>query len=177
MNRPSLNKGGVKQTKMSAIATGGVMDVLKVTSSAFTEGSMIPEKYTCDGDDLSPPIYWSGIPAITRSIALICDDPDASSKPWVHWVIFNIPATAKSLPEGVPTLKMLTNGSVQGTNDFRQVGYGGPCPPNGTHRYVFQVYALDIILSLDSTATKDKVLRMMSGHVLAEGQIMGKFKR
>ena len=150
---------------------------LKLTSTAFSEGGMIPQQYTCDGTDVSPPLSWSGVPAAARTLALICDDPDAPVGTWVHWVLFNLPASTKDLPEHVPTLKTLPNGARQGTNDFRRIGYGGPCPPGGTHRYYFKLYALDLVLPLDAGATKAQLLKAMEGHVLAEGQLMGRYKR
>ena len=150
---------------------------LKLTSTAFSEGGMIPKQYTCDGKDVSPPLSWSGVPATARTLVLICDDPDAPAGTWVHWVLFNLPASTTGLPEHVPTLKTLPNGARQGTNDFRRIGYGGPCPPGGTHRYYFKLYALELALALDAVATKAQVLEAMEGHVLAEGQLMGRYKR
>lgn len=150
---------------------------IKVTSSAFAEGGMIPKQYTCDGKDVSPPLAWDGVPATAKTIAIICDDPDAPMGTWVHWVLFNLPASTKELTENVPTKKVLPNGAKQGTNDFGRIGYGGPCPPGGTHRYYFKVYALDCELKLDAGATKAQLLKAMEGHVLAEGQLMGKYKR
>ncbi len=146
-------------------------------SPAFEEGGMIPSRYTCDGNDISPRLAWEGIPDGTKSIALICDDPDAPMGTWVHWVIFNIHPEAIELPEGVPTQKKLENGSIQGTNDFRKIGYGGPCPPGGPHRYYFKLYALDTIIELDAGATKKQLLAAMEGHILAQGQLMGKYTR
>ena len=150
---------------------------IKITSSAFKEGGMIPAKYTCDGADISPPLQWDTAPEGTVSIALISDDPDAPMGTWVHWVLFNLPGSTTSLAENVPTDKTLTNGAIQGTNDFRKIGYGGPCPPGGTHRYYFKIYALDAQLDLQAGANKKELLRAMQGHILAEGQLMGKYKR
>ena len=152
------------------------MDI-KVNSTAFQEGGMISAKHTCDGANVSPPVEWSGIPANAKTIALIADDPDAPGKTWVHWVVFDIPAGAKSLPENVLPQETIAGGGKQGTNDFRKVGYGGPCPPSGTHRYYFKVYALDTELGLDSKTTKDPLLKAMEGHILAQGQLMGRYKR
>ena len=148
-----------------------------ITSSSFSEGAMIPKKHTCDADDISPDLNWSGVPKEAKSLALICDDPDAPRGTWVHWVLFNIPADLNALPAGVSPDAALKNGSRHGKNDFRKLGYGGPCPPGGTHRYFFKVYALDAVLSLDSGSTKAQVLAAMKGHILAEGQLMGKYKR
>lgn len=148
-----------------------------LTSSAFTEGAMIPKKHSCDAEDVSPDLKWSGVPKEAKSLALICDDPDAPVGTWVHWVLFNIPAAVNALPAGVPPDAALKNGARQGKNDFRKLGYGGPCPPGGTHRYFFKVYALDTVLNLDSGSTKAQVVAAMKGHILAEGQLMGKYKR
>src|SRR5438105_2930693 len=116
---------------------------MRIESSAFSEGGQIPRSYTCDGEDISPQLSWSGVPEGARSLGLICDDPDAPGKTWVHWVIFNLPPGTRELPEGVPARAGVSGGGAQGTNDFRKVGYGGPCPPGGSHRYIFKLYALD----------------------------------
>ena len=156
---------------------GGEKMEIKLTSTAFKEGEFIPEKYTCDGENVSPPLEWNGIPAATKSIALICDDPDAPMGTWVHWVIFNIPASVNKLNENVPLNKVLEDGTVQGNNDFRKIGYGGPCPPGGTHRYFFKIYALDKRIELVPGATKAELIKEMEGHILADGKLMGKFSR
>jgi hypothetical protein len=150
---------------------------LKVTSPAFKSGEMIPKKYTCDGEDVSPPIEWSGIPDGTNSVALICDDPDAPMGTWVHWFIFNMPPDTRSLPEGAGREKVSVNGAVIGINDSREIGYGGPCPPSGVHRYYFRIYALDKTLDLKQGAAKKDLLKAMEGHILARGELMGKYKR
>jgi len=150
---------------------------IKITSSAFEDGGMIPAKYTCDGADISPPLKWEAVPEGTKSIALISDDPDAPMGTWVHWVIFGLPADTKELAENIPPDKILPNGAKQGTSDFGRIGYGGPCPPSGTHRYFFKVYALDAELDLQAGARKKDLLRAMEGHILAEGQLMGKYKK
>jgi len=148
-----------------------------ITSSSFTEGGLIPKKHTCDAEDISPDLNWSGVPKEVKSLALICDDPDAPGGTWVHWVLFNIPADVTTLQAGVSPDAVLKNGARHGKNDFRKLGYGGPCPPGGTHRYFFKIYALDTLLSLESGSTKAQLLAAMKGHVLAEGQLMGKYKR
>lgn len=153
---------------------GASMGTITVTSSAFKEGEMIPKKFTCDDRDVSPQLSWTGVPAGAKSIALICDDPDAPAGTWVHWVLFNLPATTTGLPEGIAKLP---GGALQGINDFRKITYGGPCPPGGTHRYYFKVYALDTVLSLKERASKGDLLRAMEGHILGQGQLMGKYKR
>jgi Raf kinase inhibitor-like YbhB/YbcL family protein len=150
---------------------------ITITSSGFTEGGMIPKKYTCDAEDISPDLKWSGVPKEAKSLALICDDPDAPVGTWVHWVLFNLPADVSSLSAGAAPDAVLKNGALQGKNDFRKLGYGGPCPPGGTHRYFFKIYALDTLLSLESGSTKSQLLAAMKGHILAEGQLMGKYKR
>lgn len=150
---------------------------ITVISSAFNEGGMIPLKYTCDGADVSPALAWDGIPATAKSIALISDDPDAPMGTWVHWVLWNLPPDAKGLPEQVPPDPELSDGARQGINDFGRTGYGGPCPPGGTHRYYFKVYALDAMLNLPSSTRKSNLMAAVDGHILAQGQLMGKYSR
>lgn len=150
---------------------------LQLTSTAFQDSSMIPSKYTCDSTNISPQLKWNGAPENTKSYALIADDPDAPGKTWVHWVMFNIPADTTSLEENYSKEAHLPNGAINGMTDFGSNGYGGPCPPSGTHRYFFKIYALDTMLDLDSSATKPDVLKAMKGHILAEGQLMGKYQR
>jgi Raf kinase inhibitor-like YbhB/YbcL family protein len=150
---------------------------MKLTSSAFSDGAMIPVRYTCTGDDFSPPLAWSDIPAGAKSLALIADDPDAPVGTWVHWVAFNLPMTSGGLPAGIKDEKQLPGGGIQGTNSWRRTGYGGPCPPSGTHRYFFKLYALDTILPLDNKAAAKDVQAAMKGHILVEAQLMGRFKR
>ena len=150
---------------------------ISVSSPAFQEGGLIPSKYTCDGQEISPPLKWAGVPGDAKGIALISDDPDASMGTWVHWVMWNIPPSVHELAENVPRTPDLSDGSRQGITDFGCPGYGGPCPPGGVHRYCFKVYALDTSLDLPSSARKADLLNAMKGHVLAEGQLMGKYKR
>jgi Raf kinase inhibitor-like YbhB/YbcL family protein len=150
---------------------------IKVTSNAFEEGAFIPSKHTCDGVNVSPQLKIEGVPKDAKSLVLICDDPDAPVGTWVHWVLYDLPAGTGVLEEKIPPDKTLKNGGVHGTNDFKKLGYGGPCPPSGTHRYFFKVYAADRTLGLDPGATKKEVLKAIEGHVLAEGQLMGKYKR
>jgi len=152
------------------------MDI-KVKSFAFGDGDMIPEKYTCDGPNISPPLEWESGPGGCKTFAIICDDPDAPMGTWVHWVAYNIPARVNRLSEDIPPYKVLDSEIIQGTNDFRKIGYGGPCPPGGTHRYYFKIYALDTPIKLESGATKSQLLRAMEGHILAQGQLMGRYKR
>ena len=148
-----------------------------LTSTAFSEGNEIPALYTCEGRSVSPPLVWTTPPVGTASLALINDDPDAPGKTWVHWVVYNIPASVTELPEGVPPDDELPDGTRHGMTDFGRVGYGGPCPPSGTHRYFFKLYALDTKLSLEPGATKRQVERAMQGHVLGQGQLMGIYER
>lgn len=151
---------------------------IEVTSPAFRDGGSIPSKYTCDGQDISPPLKWNTIPDGTKSIALIVDDPDAPRGDWVHWVVYDLPPSLRELPERVPAQeKILGNGGRQGTNDYGKIGYGGPCPPSGVHRYFFKVYALDQELKPGPGATKAELLAAMDTHILAEGQLMGKYSR
>ena len=148
------------------------MEKLTVTSAAFAEGAAIAAKYTCDGVDASPPLLIGAAPAGTRSLALIMDDPDAPGGIWVHWVAWNIPPQTREIPEnGMPA------GAHQGHNNWKRNGYGGPCPPSGTHRYFFRLYALDTTLALAPSAAKADLQRAMEGHVLAAGQLMGTYKR
>ena len=151
---------------------------IQLTSSAFTEGSEIPVTHTCDGGDASPPLRWSGTPPETKSIALIADDPDAPRGTWVHWVLYRVPPDAGELPAEAPPTEVTVLGARNGRNDFDRLGYGGPCPPRGNpHRYYFKLYALDIELDLESGATKKELLNAMDGHILAIGQLMGRYQR
>jgi Raf kinase inhibitor-like YbhB/YbcL family protein len=153
---------------------------LSLTSTAFTEGGPIPVKYTCDGADLSPPLAWSGVPQGTAALALIADDPDAPAGTWVHWVLYDLSAALRGLPENAAKVERLKElgGAVQGRTDFKRVGYGGPCPPPGPpHRYYFKLYALGVPLGLKPGGTKQDLERAMGGHVLATGQLMGTYAR
>ena len=152
------------------------MDI-NITSTAFDKDGLIPPKYTCDGDDISPPLQWENLPEETKSIALISDDPDAPVGTWVHWIIYNLPGETRELAENIPPESTMANGTKQGITDFGRIGYGGPCPPSGTHRYFFKIYALDTQLDLAAGANKSQLLEAMNGHVLAQGQIIGKYKR
>jgi len=154
------------------------MEKIEIKSSAFEEGGMIPRKYTCDAEDVSPPLSWTQPPAGTKSLVLICDDPDAPVGTWVHWVLYNLSPDVTELPEGVPPNEIVLGGAMQGTNDFRRIGYGGPCPPRGpAHRYFFKLYAVDYQPKLRPGARKKDVLKAIEGHILAEGQLMGRYKR
>jgi Raf kinase inhibitor-like YbhB/YbcL family protein len=148
------------------------MGELRITSPAFASGEAIPARYTCDGADVSPPLAIAGVPEQARSLALVMDDPDAPVGTWVHWVEWNIDPKTREIPEnGSPP------GGVEGRNSWHRTGYGGPCPPSGSHRYFFKLYALDALLDLPSGAGKTELERAMRGHVVAEGELMGTYRR
>ncbi len=151
--------------------------MLKIRSTAFNDGERIPKKYTCDGEDISPPLIWEDIPEGTVTLALISDDPDAPSKTWTHWLIFNIPPELNGLPESVEKVGELENGIMQGFNDFGRIGYGGPCPPFGVHRYFFKLYALDTSLDLEPGTSKEELLEAMEGHIIEKTQMIGLYSR
>jgi hypothetical protein len=150
---------------------------INIKSAAFSEGEMIPLKYTCDGDDVSPPLSWDSVPAGTESFALICDDPDAPVGTWVHWVVYDLPKETRFLHEDFTDQSDLEDGTKQGITDFKRIGYGGPCPPGGTHRYFFKLYALDKKLNEKSGLNKNQLLKAMKGHILGECALIGKYKR
>ena len=151
---------------------------LKVFSPAFERGQELGSRYTCDGENVSPPIEWGKGPENTKFYVLICEDPDApGDRPWIHWILYNIPASTDSLPENVEKEQRLSDGAIQDINDFKQYGYGGPCPPGGTHRYFFKVYALDTVLKAGPGLSKKKLLREIEGHILARGELMGTYSR
>ena len=155
-----------------------MMAELKVASAAFVMNAAVPAPNLYDGPNRSPPLSWSDVPDGTKSLAVICDDPDAPRGTWVHWVLFNLPPGTTQLPEGIPKDRKLPSGAIQGVNDFRQPGYDGPAPPPGKpHRYVFKVYALDAMLPLGPGAIKADVEKAMKGRILAQGQLVGMYKR
>jgi len=167
----TLLAGGQKEVHMT----------LQLTSKNFHHQGEIPKLYTCDGKDLSPSLSWSGVPAGTKSFALIVDDPDAPDPKapkmtWVHWVLYNLPATVNSLEEGISP-KNLPSGSLEGTNDWKRTGYGGPCPPIGRHRYFFKLYALDTVLADLRQPTKAALEKAMSGHILEKVELVGTYQR
>ena len=172
--RAAAGAVGVGLALLLVSAGGGNMEL---KSTAFEPGGLIPAKYTCDGQDMSPPLTWSDPPAGTKSLALISDDPDAPVGTWVHWVIWNIPADARAFEENLPKAASLSNGARQGTTDFRRIGYGGPCPPSGTHRYFFKLYALGTTLNLPASTTKKDLEQAMHGHILAQAELIGKYRR
>jgi hypothetical protein len=153
----------------------------EISSSAFPRGGSIPARYTCDGDDVSPPLAWNDVPEGTRSLVLIVDDPDAPDPAapkmtWVHWVLYNLPADSTGLPEGVAPAD-LPSGTEEGLNDWKRTGYGGPCPPIGRHRYFFKLYALKVVLPFTDPLTKAELLEAMEGQVLDEAVLMGTYQR
>jgi Raf kinase inhibitor-like YbhB/YbcL family protein len=155
---------------------------IRLESPAFKEGGTIPKVHTCDGKGTSPPLAWPGVPEAARSLALIVEDPDAPGGTFTHWVLFDMPAETKGLGEGIPPegeVRLAPGGAAarQGKNDFGKLGYGGPCPPRGTHRYVFSLCALDARPDLKPRATREELLRAMKGHILAEGRLMGRYSR
>lgn len=157
---------------------GGPPGKLEVSTTAFRPGGTIPTQFTCSGENISPALAWSQPPAHTQSFVLIVDDPDAPAGTWVHWVVYNLPASARRLPEGVPTGDAVAGGGRQGTNDFHQNSYGGPCPPPGKpHRYFFRLYALDTVLNMRAPVHRKDVDAAMQGHVLAQAETMGTFGR
>jgi len=178
-----LTSCGNTQNKVSQSVNKNSEDTMAVsgnfsiTSAAFKEGEMIPQKYACDGQNISPPLKWNSVPSNVKSLALIVDDPDAPAGIWVHWVIFNIPPAMTELSENVPAKDSLPDGALQGKNSSRDIGYEGPCPPGGTHRYYFKLYALDTTLKLSSGITKADLLKAMEGHIVAQAQLMGRYSR
>jgi hypothetical protein len=162
---------------LAAGMPGKPMAAFELKSSAFLNGNAIPPRFTCDGSDLSPALSWNDPPAGTKTFALIMDDPDAPAGTWVHWVLYDLPASVRELPEGVPKAIDLKIGARQGRNDFRRIGYGGPCPPHGAaHRYSFRLYALDGYTQLPAGAGKGDLERAMKGHILAQSELIGRFQ-
>jgi Raf kinase inhibitor-like YbhB/YbcL family protein len=166
-----------------AQSQGAKVMTITITSPAFTNGEAIPKKCTADGFDYSPPLEWSGVPENAKELALICDDPDAGEVPWVHWIIYKIPANVKGLKEDVPRKPRLTDppGALQGKNSWpsNNIGYRGPKPPpgSGTHHYHFKLYALERKLAVEPGMTKEALLQEIEGHVIAEGELIGTYKR
>ena len=157
---------------------GGEAMAFKIESPAFQAQGKIPKKYTCDGQDLSPPLAWKNSPDKTQSFALISDDPDAPMGTWVHWVLYNLPAGTSELPEGMSKAETLPSGAQQGMTDFKKVGYGGPCPPPGKpHHYFFKLYALDAPIALPPKATKADFLVAANSHLLAQAELVGIYER
>jgi Raf kinase inhibitor-like YbhB/YbcL family protein len=159
-------------------STKGTIMKIQITTTAFTEGQPIPSKHTCDGGDVSPDLQWSGVSSHAKSLALICDDPDAPAGTWVHWVMYDLTPSMTGVPEDLPKSPALDNGAKQGVNDFKHIGYGGPCPPPGKpHRYFFKLYALDIRPPLKPGLTKNDLLKIMDGHIITQGELMGTYQK
>jgi Raf kinase inhibitor-like YbhB/YbcL family protein len=166
---------------LSALLTGGTAMTMELSSTAFGPGAAIPSRYSCEGNDVSPPLQWRGVPASAKSLVLIVDDPDAPDPrapkmTWVHWVLANLPADSAGLPEGIAPAA-LPKGTVEGINDWKRTGYGGPCPPIGRHRYFHKLYALDVMLGGLEHPTKAQVEIAMKGHVLAHAELVGTYEK
>jgi Raf kinase inhibitor-like YbhB/YbcL family protein len=162
----------------SVAAAGGPPAKLELKTTAFAPGGTIPKQFTCSGRDESPALSWNQPPAQTRSFALIVDDPDAPAGDWVHWVVYNLPATARQLPAHVPPGDGVAGGGKQGVNDFSRLGWGGPCPPPGKpHRYFFRLYAVDTVFTVQGSVKRQKVDAAMKGHILAQAELIGTFSR
>ncbi len=153
------------------------MHKINISSNSFKNNERIPAKYTCQGDETSPPLHWDNIPKNTKSIAIICDDPDAPAGTWIHWIIFNIPPKMNELTENFPHESIMDNGIKQGLNSSNFVGYQGPCPPSGEHRYFFKIYALDIILDIGYNIHKEDLLSVIETHILGYGEMIGLYEK
>ncbi len=175
---PVVHPTGRVDARLESSALSENAMSLDVESPAFGRGEPIPTRYTCDGQDVSPPLRWSGVPDSAVTLAVLAEDPDAPHGLWVHWVLYGLEASRSGLPEGVPTHEAVLDGALQGRNDFRKIGYGGPCPPAGQrHRYFFRIYALDERPDLGAAATRSELLAAIEGHVVAEGALMGTYRR
>jgi Raf kinase inhibitor-like YbhB/YbcL family protein len=172
---------GAKKNEKDNAGKDKNMRTFKIKSPAFADGDTMPVKFTCDGDDVSPKLEWSGVPDGAKSLALICDDPDAPMGTWVHWVMFNLPPEMTKINEKYAPSRGISennDGIIDGINDFRCPGYNGPCPPKGpAHRYFFKLYALDTVLNLKTGASKTDVEKAMSGHILGQTELIGKYQR
>jgi len=173
----ALWSGLVTACRAETPATNGNNMRIQINSTAFTEGQPIPSRHAYDQKDISPDLQWSGVPSMAKSLALICDDPDAPNGTWVHWVLYDMTPSMNGLPEDLPKSPTLDSGAKQGINDYKKIGYGGPCPPPGKpHRYFFKLYALDFRPNLKPGLTKEELLKVMEGHIMAEGQLMGTYQ-
>ena len=169
---------GCGQSEIVPTGEAGTRMDIQISSTAFTDAGDIPQVYTCDGENLSPPLAWKSVPEEAQSLALIVDDPDAPVKVWVHWVLYDLSPRLSNLPDGLALGAELPSVGMQGKNDFNKFGYGGPCPPRGkAHRYYFTLLALDQMLNLPAGATKTELENAMKGHVIAHGQLIGKYSR
>jgi len=150
---------------------------IELISPAFKNNDSIPKLHTCDGKNISPSLGWKNVPKSAQSLAIICDDPDAPVSVWVHWIVYNIPPAAKGLNEGVLKIEEFAHGARQGINDYMNIGYDGPCPPKGVHKYSFRLYALDSKINPVKDMTKEQLLFAMKGHILEEAELIGKYDR
>lgn len=174
INTSSISAQTTDIPETNQIPQGGEQAMsFRITSPAFETGQIIPQKYSCKGEDISPPLAWANPPEGTQSFALICDDPDAPGKTWDHWIVYNLSGETDALPENASV--RLPEGALHGKNSWGRNDYGGPCPPSGTHRYFFKLYALDATLSLKEGSTKPELLKAMEGHLLAQSEIMGTY--
>jgi Raf kinase inhibitor-like YbhB/YbcL family protein len=180
----SLLLAGILVSQLWAASKTKPKNTLHIYSTSFKPGASVPDKYTCKGENISPDVSWKGAPLKTQSFALIVEDPDAPTQTWVHWVIYNVPVKKAGLDqniyeltEGYPRDEVTSGGILQGTNDFKKIGYDGPCPPSGIHRYYFELYALDTVLNLGAGVTNAELLSAMKGHVLAQTQMMGTYSK
>jgi Raf kinase inhibitor-like YbhB/YbcL family protein len=165
-------KDSQRAPQMDALAKPMMLE-----SPAFPVNGSIPTKYTCDGGNLSPPLRWDAPPAGTASFALVVEDLDAPGGRFLHWLVYNLPAELRQLPEALPPQPTVSGGGIQENNDFGKLGYSGPCPPGGTHRYVFRLYALDRSLNLPRGTTEEQLLAAMEGHILARAELSGQYSR
>ncbi len=171
---------GAAKPDLSVISMEDMIMTMTLTSTSFSHNGAIPKRYTCDGEDVSPPLAWAGLPAGTKSLALIVDDPDAPDPAapkltWVHWVLYNMPHSTTGLHEAIP-VKELPAGTLQGLNDWKRTGYGGPCPPIGRHRYFHKLYALDTVIPDLGKPTKAALEKAMQGHILARAELIGTYQ-
>ena len=171
-------EAGCQQGEVISDAKGAAKMPFSISTPSFSQGGEIPRKFTCDGADVSPELTWTGPPAGTQSFALIADDPDAPVGTWTHWVLYDLPAPTTALAEGVSKVDEVPTGGRQGRNDFRKIGYGGPCPPPGKpHRYFFKLYALDRMLNLKPGSSKQDIEQAMQDHILGKAEVMGTYRR
>jgi len=177
MRAVSVKIGVALFASLTWLSLSAAGTALELKSTAFSDGAAIPARYSCDGADVSPPLAWSGAPAGTKSFALIAEDPDAPAGTWTHWIVYDLPPRCTGLPAAIPKGNYVPGGGKQGLTSFRSVGYGGPCPPSGRHRYFFFLYALDRPTGLPAGASKEQLRATMKGHILAEACLMGTYAR
>lgn len=171
------HRSTVATTHVGIDAPDMAKKTIQLTSPAFKPGGVLPRIYTCDGQNISPPLQWANVPKSIKSLAVVCQDPDAPQGTWTHWLMVNIPPHITNLQENIPPQNTLPNGATQGLNDFGKIGYGGACPPSGTHRYIFRIYALDSKLNVPAGAAKAQVFAALRSHMVAEGELMSRYSR